>query len=54
MSVGKLVAQGTLEELRRGTPRVTVQTPDVASPPPRWLGSVEVEAPAEPRYRGAS
>jgi ABC-type multidrug transport system ATPase subunit len=31
MSAGKLVAQGTLDELRRGAPRITVQTPDVAS-----------------------
>ena len=47
MSVGKLVAQGTLEELRHGTPRVTVQTPDVAeaSAVLARLG-LEVESPA--------
>jgi ABC-type multidrug transport system ATPase subunit len=31
MSAGRLVAQGTLDELRRGTPRITVRTPDVAA-----------------------
>jgi len=31
MSVGRLVAQGTLDELRRGEVRVTVTTPDVAA-----------------------
>ena len=31
MSAGKLVAQGTLDELRRGDQRVTVQTPDTAA-----------------------
>ncbi len=31
MSAGKLVAQGTLDELRRGASRLTVTTPDVAA-----------------------
>ncbi|MEO6117054.1 MAG: ATP-binding cassette domain-containing protein [Pseudolysinimonas sp.] len=31
MSAGTLVAQGTLDELRRGEQRVTVQTPDAAA-----------------------
>ena len=31
MSAGKLVAQGTLDELRRGDQRVTVRTPDAAA-----------------------
>jgi ABC-2 type transport system ATP-binding protein len=31
MSAGRLVAQGTLDELRRGAPRVTVTTPDTAA-----------------------
>jgi ABC-2 type transport system ATP-binding protein len=31
MSAGRLVAQGTLEELRRGNARIEVRTPDVAA-----------------------
>ena len=31
MSVGRLVAQGTLEELRRGAVRIEIRTPDVAA-----------------------
>ncbi len=31
MSAGRLVAQGTLDELRRGDQRVTVRTPDAAA-----------------------
>ena len=31
MSAGKLVAQGTLDELRRGDQRITVRTPDAAA-----------------------
>ena len=31
MSAGRLVAQGTLDELRRGEQRVTVRTPDAAA-----------------------
>ena len=35
MSVGRLVAQGTLDELRRGNVRIEVRTPDVAAASPR-------------------
>ncbi len=46
MSAGKLVAQGTLDELRRGAPRITVQTPDVASAARVLTGlNLEVDEP---------
>ena len=46
MSAGKLVAQGTLDELRRGAPRISVQTPDVASAARVLTGlNLEVDEP---------
>ncbi|HEY4224954.1 MAG TPA: ATP-binding cassette domain-containing protein [Pseudolysinimonas sp.] len=55
MSAGRLVAQGTLDELRRGEQRVTVRTPDAAAAR-RVLAKLHlvVDAASEPGTVAAS